>query len=372
MEWYQISNEADIPSPALLVYPERIRENIRRMIAIAGDARRLRPHVKTHKLPPVVQMQLAAGISRFKCATLSEARMLAATGAQDVLVAYPLYGPAWGQLAQLIQGFPSTIFSALIDHAGHLREAERAAQAQGQALGVFLDLDVGMERTGTKPGPAALAICQAIAASPWLQLRGLHLYDGHLRQAKRAEREAACQQAFRPVQELRQELARVGIPIEELICGGSPTFPLHAQHADRTLSPGTTLLWDDTYSRGLPDMDFLHAAVAFTRVVSKPGQGKICLDLGHKAIAAEMPHPRAAIFGIPDYEATVHSEEHLVLQTPAAESFAPGDCLYAIPRHICPTMALHDGVWAVEGHRAVARWPVVARGREVLQLESQA
>jgi D-serine deaminase-like pyridoxal phosphate-dependent protein len=372
MEWYHITNEADIPSPALLVYPERIRENIRRMIAIAGGPQRLRPHVKTHKLPQVVQMQLAAGIRRFKCATLSEARMLADTGAEDVLVAYPLYGPAWQQLGQLIQSFPKTVFSALIDHAEQLREAERAAQAQGQPLGVFLDLDVGMERTGIKPGPQAQAICQSIADSPWLQLRGLHLYDGHLRQSSRAEREAACQQAFLPVQALQQRLGGAGILVDELVCGGSPTFPLHAQYPERTLSPGTTLLWDDTYSQGLPDMDFLHAAVAFTRVVSKPGQGKICLDLGHKAIAAEMPHPRAAIFGIPVYEATVHSEEHLVLATPAAEAFSPGDCLYAIPRHICPTMALHDGVWVVEGHRAVARWPVVARGREVLQLQSQA
>ena len=156
-----------------------------------------------------------------------------------------------------------------------------------------------------------------------------------------------------------------GLAPGELVCGGSPTFPLHAQHPERTLSPGTTLLWDAGYSTKFLDMDFLHAAVAFTRIVSKPGKNKLCLDLGHKAVASEMPPPRAAFFGIPEYELAVHSEEHKVIAFEGAEGYEVGDCLYAIPRHICPTMALHGQVWAVEGNRAAEQWPVVARERAV-------
>ncbi len=365
MDWYKISNEPDIPSPTMLVFPDRIRENIRRMAAIAGSPQRLWPHVKTHKLPQVVRMQLEAGINRFKCATIREARMAAEAGAAEILMAYPLYGPAVEQLFGLIARYPDTRFSAIVDNPQHGRWLEAAALSHARPLDVFLDLDVGMERTGIKPGREALQLYRTIAGSAWLNARGLHIYDGHMHIPDREEREMACAACFAPVTELIQALEADGLKPEELICGGSPSFPIHAQHPERILSPGTTLLWDVGYSSKFRDMDFLHAALAFTRVVSKPGKGKLCLDLGHKAIASEMQPPRAAIFGIPDYELAVHSEEHMVIAFGEAEKYSVGDCLYAIPRHICPTMALHSHVWAVEGGRAVEAWPVVAREREV-------
>ena len=79
--WYTVSNVADIPSPALLVYPDRVEENIRRMIAVAGGVGRLRPHMKTNKLPEVVRMHIDQGITKFKCATIAEAEMAATAGA---------------------------------------------------------------------------------------------------------------------------------------------------------------------------------------------------------------------------------------------------------------------------------------------------
>ncbi|MCB0597386.1 MAG: D-TA family PLP-dependent enzyme [Lewinellaceae bacterium] len=365
MEWYQISNESAVPSPAMLLFPDRIRENIRRMVAIAGSPERLRPHVKTHKLPQIVRMQLEAGIRRFKCATLSEAKMVAETGAADILMAYPLYGPAVEQLFRLIAQYPGIQFSAIVDNPRHCGWLEAAAQSHGHPLDVFLDLDVGMERTGFKPGEQALELYRAMARSPWLRPQGLHLYDGHLHIPSRTEREKACDACFAPVKQMIQVLEAEGLAPGEVICGGSPTFPIHAQHPERTLSPGTTLLWDARYAAQFQDMDFLHAAVAFTRVVSKPGKDKLCLDLGHKAIASEMQPPRAAFFGISEYELAVHSEEHKVIAFEGAHRYAVGDCLYAIPTHICPTMALHGRVWAVEGNRAGEQWPVVARERAV-------
>jgi D-serine deaminase-like pyridoxal phosphate-dependent protein len=78
-----------------------------------------------------------------------------------------------------------------------------------------------------------------------------------------------------------------------------------------------------------------------------------------------MVHPRVQIFGLEDAQAVVHSEEHLVLQTPRADQYRVGDTLYGLPRHICPTMALHSEVWAVRDGRAAERWPVTARARRV-------
>ncbi|MEO6626862.1 MAG: alanine racemase, partial [Burkholderiaceae bacterium] len=92
-EWYEISNAADIPSPTLLLYPSRIEQNLQRMISMAGGVSRLRPHVKTHKLPQIIAMKRAAGIHKFKVSTIAEAEMTAASGGEDILLAYQPIGP---------------------------------------------------------------------------------------------------------------------------------------------------------------------------------------------------------------------------------------------------------------------------------------
>src|SRR5579862_8995026 len=109
--WYQVANIGEVPSPALLIYPDRVEENVRRMLSMAVDVGRLRPHIKTHKLPEVVRMQLAQGITRFKAATIAEAEMAAAGGAPDVLLAYQPVGPNVARLVELTRRFPTTTFS---------------------------------------------------------------------------------------------------------------------------------------------------------------------------------------------------------------------------------------------------------------------
>lgn len=368
MSWYKINNETGIPSPAILLYPDRIQANIQRMLAIAGGPGRLRPHVKTHKLPPVIRMQVEAGITRFKCATLAEAVMVAENGGTDILMAYPLYGPAIGQLLELTGRYPAIRFAAIVDNMAQADEMEQQAEAAGWPLDVFLDLNVGMERTGIRPGPEAAALYRRLANSNWLRPRGLHVYDGHLGISDPEAREAACNAGFEPVNGLIRHLDAAGLHPDELVCGGTPTFPIHAKHPERSLSPGTVLLWDWGYSTKFPDLPFQYAAVLFTRVVSKPAPHKLCLDLGHKAVASEMPPPRVHLFGIPAYEHLTHSEEHLVVTFDGAERCTPGDCLYGIPTHICPTMALHDFVWAVSNQEAAEKWHVTARTRELASL----
>ena len=76
-----------------------------------------------------------------------------------------------------------------------------------------------------------------------------------------------------------------------------------------------------------------------------------------------MPHPRIVLFGLTDATPVVHSEEHLVMETPHVERFAVGDCLYGIPWHICPTVALHSELIVVRNGHAKERWKVAARDR---------
>ena len=91
--WYLLVNAADVFSPALLVYPDRIECNIKKMLEIAGSIHKLRPHVKTHKIPEIIKLQMKYGIYKFKCATISETEMVARCGAKDILMAIQPVGP---------------------------------------------------------------------------------------------------------------------------------------------------------------------------------------------------------------------------------------------------------------------------------------
>src|SRR6188474_156536 len=130
-DWYKVSNVDDVASPALLVYPDRVEENIRRMIQIAGGVDRLRPHMKTNKLPEVIRMQMTQGIMKYKCATIAEAEVAAACSVPDLLLAYQPVGPNVKRLVQLVKKFPSTRFSALVDDEGAVQALSRAASEAG-------------------------------------------------------------------------------------------------------------------------------------------------------------------------------------------------------------------------------------------------
>lgn len=359
--WYKITNESEVFTPSVLVYPERIQENIRRMIKIAGDVSRLRPHVKTHKMAEVVQLQVQQNITKFKCATLTELEMTAANGGTDILLAYPLLGPDIKKYFSIVKKYPQIKFSVLVDHEKSIHDLTREAQIQQQKVNVFIDIDNGMHRTGIEPEPA-FDLALSISKNPWSNLTGLHIYDGHIHVSDFKTREEQCESDFSAANKLVEKLKAAGIEIGELACGGTFTFPIHAKYRNRTLCPGTPILWDAGYEKSIPDLDFQVAAVLAGRVISKP-HGKVCFDLGHKAMASEMPQPRLEFLELQMDSIENQSEEHLVISTPKADELNPGDFVYAVPVHICPTIALHERVYVVENNKAVGTWEVTARKR---------
>jgi D-threonine aldolase len=363
MSWYSVDNLDAVPSPALLVYPDRVAQNIRRMVEIAGGAGRLRPHVKTNKLPEVVRMHVDQGIVRFKCATIAEAEMSAAAGARDMLLAYQPVGPNIARFVRLIRAFPATRFSAVVDDPAVVRALSDAAVAAGVTLDLFVDLDGGMHRTGIAPGPGAVALYRLLATLPGLRAAGIHMYDGHVKGADPADRRQAADEAFGHVAGMRRALGDAGLDVPAIVVGGTPSFPFHATRPEVECSPGTTVFWDAGYTTNLPDMPFVPAIVLLTRVISRPAPNRLCLDLGHKAVASENPHPRAVLFGLEEAKAVGHSEEHLVLETDRAADFPVGSAIYGIPWHVCPTVALHNEAVVVRDGRAGERWQIVARAR---------
>lgn len=368
-EWYRVSNEEELDSPSLLVFPERIHTNISRMVEMAGSADRLRPHVKTYKMPEVVRAQMARGIDRFKCATIAEAEMVAGCDVSDLLLAYQPLGPKIRRLLTLVERFPGTRFSAIVDNPGVMKEIAQVFHGAGRSLPLFIDIDVGMNRTGIVPGPGALDLYRALAETDGVEAAGLHVYDGHIRDRDIEERRAHVEKDWAEARTLIRDIRAAGLPDPVVIAGGTPTFPVHAARdtggVKTELSPGTLLFWDRGYDEGLPEQPFESAAILMTRVVSKPAEGRITVDLGTKAVASEMVPPRAWFPELPGAKAVGHNEEHLVLEVDGAEGYAVGDCLYAIPWHICPTVALQGEVTVVEAGRATGTWTVAARNRRI-------
>lgn len=353
------------PTPALIVDRQGVAANLAAMLQVAGEPARLVPHVKTHKMPAVVRLQQQAGIDQFKCATLAEAQMLARCGVRWVLVAYPLVGPHLRRLMALARAFPKVRFGTLVDDAKVLQQLADEAAAAAVTIDVLLDLDVGQQRTGVPPGPAARQLYRQLATSPALCAAGLHAYDGHVKEQSLEARTAMVDACFRAVKRLRSELISAGYPVPRLIAGGTPTMTVHARHVDRLLSPGTCVFWDAGYGEKFPDLPFVPAAAVLTRVVSKPGPQRLCLDLGYKAVASNHPDPRVVFPELPAARQAIHNEEHLVIEAPGAESLTVGDVLVAVPYHICPTCALYPEAIVVDAGEVVDRWPIVARDREL-------
>ena len=365
--WYEPKNPQNIFSPALLIYPHRIEANIKHLIEIAGTVTRLRPHVKTHKMPQIVAMHQKYGINKLKCATIAEAEMVANCGIPDVLLAYQPVGPTQQRLVALAHRFPETQFGCLVDNERVLRELAAVIAQSDVQLNVWIDVDNGNGRTGIQPGLAAENLAKLIHDTPQLTFAGFHVYDGQFTGYAIEARTVKATEAFTPVQEMVKHLAAEGIEVGNIVAGGSPTFSIHALKAEIDLSPGTYVLWDMGYSTLCPELPFVPAAVLLTRVVSKPTANRLCLDLGHKAVAAENPlDKRVRFFNAPAAQYIDQKEEHLVIEVANGEDFNIGDTLYGVPWHICPTVALHQEATVInEEGIVVAQWPIVARNRKL-------
>jgi D-serine deaminase-like pyridoxal phosphate-dependent protein len=364
-DWFSVKEIEKISTPCLLVFPDRIEHNIQEMLRIAGSPEKLRPHIKTYKMAEVIQKQQKYGIHKFKCATIAEAELLASVGAKDILLAMQPVGPNIVRFFDLAENYPDSEFSCLVDNDTIAQQLSKEGKNRGESIGIFIDINNGMNRTGIVPGNGVVELFKLLISTKYLNPRGFHVYDGHLRISDFEERKKACADALQPVLELKTELETEGLEVESVIVGGSPTFPAHAHRDDIVLSPGTTLLWDAGYGSKFPEMNFQHAAVLVTRLISKPAPNQLCLDLGHKSLASEMPFPRVQFLNTDDFEQLSQSEEHFLISVKNPENYKIGDVFYTVPMHICPTVAKYPFVNTVSEGRVTGTWRVAARDHKI-------
>ncbi|MBK9017503.1 MAG: hypothetical protein IPM82_27550 [Saprospiraceae bacterium] len=213
----------------------------------------------------------------------------------------------------------------------------------------------------------AIELYLACSKLKGIQPIGLQAYDGHIRDMDFEKREASCNEAFKAVEYVSAQIINDWLKAPIIIAGGSPTFPIHRKRRVEC-GPGTFVYWDKGYTDLCPEQPFKPAAVLVTRVISLPDATKVCLDLGHKSVAAENEISKRVYF--PNYPNLIpigQSEEHLVLEAGANHGFKVGDVLIGIPYHICPTIALYERAIVVENGIANAEWKTTARDRKITQ-----
>lgn len=362
---YQLQDADLILTPALLIYPEIVEANISATLRmVANDANRWRPHIKTAKIGAVVRRLIARGIRNFKCSTTLELLTACQAGASDVLVAFAVMGANAHRVRELAEQFPATQVSVLIE------TAEQAEPWTGTKVGIFIDVNSGMNRTGMSTEQAREIV--KLAASLRDAFRGLHFYDGHVSGFSLPEREARTHAGYDKLIELVEQFKAEHLDVGEVITSGTPAAPYAGSYSGfrdagfiHRISPGTVVYNDLTSLEQLPEYGYGAAGLVLTTVVSHPTAGSVTCDAGHKSVSVDAGVPNCAVLGWPHLRPSKPSEEHLPIESADGASLpALGSKLYLLPRHVCPTVNNFDEAVMVTNGTVLATERVSARGHE--------
>lgn len=366
---YALADVEDVLTPALVLYPELIAANIERTLELLdGDAERWRVHIKTAKLEHTLRALMEHGVRNFKCATTLELLVGCRSGAVDILLAYPTMGANARRVREIARQFPDTRISVLAENQ------EQVRQWSGSGVGIFIDINPGMNRTGIDEGRGETIVSGAHAAvETGLEFRGLHYYDGQYGSVAEPELTQATHRGYNRLLQLVSQLERSGVTVQEVITSGTPTFPSSLAHEGlrrgkfiHRVSPGTVVYCDASSLQQLPSKyGYRAAALVLTRVVSHPHAGIVTCDAGHKTVSADAGVPTCVVVGHPELTPLSPSEEHLPLAVREG-AVAPelGEVLYLLPRHVCPTVNNFNDALLVRNGRIESIEPVSARGRE--------
>ena len=374
---YAVSGIEDVLTPALVMYPDVIAANIERTLELLdGNADRWRVHIKTAKLARTLRMLTDRAIRNFKCATTLELLVACRNGAPDVLLAYPVMGANARRVQDIAQQFPNVGISVLAENE------EQAQQWRASRVGLFIDINPGMNRTGIEQSQTnkIVSLARSIVDAA-LDFRGLHYYDGQYGNLPEPERTQAAHRGYDHLLRIVNELERLGINVPEVITSGTPTFPCSLAYEGfrrgnfvHRVSPGTIVYCDASSLQQLPTVyGYRPAVMVLTRVVSHPHLGIVTCDAGHKAVSADAGVPTCVVLGHPELTPLSPSEEHLPIAVKAVKKGATpqlGEALYLLPRHICPTVNNFDAALLVRNGNIESMESVSARGHEAPLLQT--
>jgi D-serine deaminase-like pyridoxal phosphate-dependent protein len=354
-------------TPAALVDLDKLTRNIRIMADIARDAGiKLRPHIKTHKIPEIARMQLEAGAVGITCAKVSEAEVMARAGIRDILIAYPVVGEH--QIEKLLTLLDDCQVTVGFDSAYGAEKINEAARKRGIVVPLYMIINTGGERDGVLPGQEALELARRVAHLEHVRTKGIMTHEGHVYQAKDAdELKALAHDAGRKMVETAELLRQSGIPIEEVSMGSTPACRSGAVVQGVTEWRPGTYVFNDVRELDLVTPPEECALTILATVVSHPAPNRFILDAGSKTLTSEISGRRGYgyIKEAPSAVIDRLSEEHGVVIADDPNVLQIGQRVEIIPNHICPVVNLMDKVYAVRNGQVAAEWPVEARGKIV-------
>ncbi len=361
---YAIKDPGRIVTPALLIYPEQVDANIRAAIKLAdNDPNRWRPHIKTAKLGYTLRRLLEHGVKNFKCSTTLELLAACQLNAADVLVAFAVMGANRERILEIAEQYAKTRISVLVE------SAEQVASWRNTGIGMFIDVNSGMNRTGVDQDSVSdlLALGRNIGSA----LRGLHYYDGHMSGFPPEERQNAAFSGYDHLLKAVEAFGETGLPVEEVITSGTPAAPFGIAYPGfrnasfiHRISPGTVVYNDMVSLQQLPGYGFAPAAFVLSTVISHPLARQVTCDAGHKSVSADAGVPTCSVLGHPELTPLKPSEEHLPVQSASDAVPELGSKLYLLPRHVCPTVNNFDHALLVVDGEIRGIESVTARGHE--------
>ena len=349
-------NIDQLETPVPVIDLDRVEHNLAKMQAYCDlHNLKLRPHIKTHKLPMFALRQLALGAGGITCQKLGEAEVMADAGVTDILLSYPMIGPA--KASRLAALAKRVAMRVAVDNPVALATVASAAREAGAEIGVLVEFDSGGMRTGVVTVDEALELAQAIVATEGLRFDGLMTYPSSAETA-------------RFVAAAKQRLGGAGIEIRVVSGGGTPNaWSQHEIEGLTELRVGTYIYHDRaTVGVGAATLDecalHLHATV-----VSRPTETRAIIDAGSKSLSSDRVAPSVGdgyglILEYPDAIIERLNEEHGILDlTHSARKPAIGERVRIVPNHVCVVTNLHDEVVTSRHGLVEATMPVAARGR---------
>jgi D-serine deaminase-like pyridoxal phosphate-dependent protein len=359
---------SELTTPALLVDGPVLVKNVRAMAERASRAGvELRPHVKTHKSPPIAELQRQHGAAGFTAATLREAEMLVEHGHDDILLAYPPVGE-W-RLERLVEVAREARVRVILDSEEALAGLDAACRRSSVAIGWLWEVDSGVGRIGSVPGGATAERVAPLAERYQnAKFDGVMTFAGHAYGAQSPDelREVAADER-RAVRETADAFATLGVEARARSVGTTPTsHQLESRDGVTEIRPGNYVFYDATQvALELVDLDRC-ALSALATVVSRPDPRRLILDCGSKALAAERLTERTRGFGLvlgrPELVVERLFEEHAIVVAAQPIPDRIGDRLRVVPNHSCASANLHERLFVVDRDEIVDEWPVEARG----------
>jgi len=331
-------HKSEIDTPALLLYMDAVERNIVKMAHFFSDKKcELRPHMKTHKLPMIAHKQIEAGAIGITCAKLGEARVFFESGIKSILIANEIVGDKKVQRLVNLSGYGDLI--VCVDHFENARDISEAAGHLGREINVLVEVNVGLNRCGVRPGKPALELVQKITRLKNLVFRGVMGYEGGLFIKDLEEKGEKCRERNRLLVETKEFIEKNGFPVEIVSAGGSNTFYLTGLYPGiRDIQVGSYVTMDA--HNAYYGLDFEQAITVLTTVISRLEKDRAVTDAGMKALSSDEGLPICKEPGI--IVSNLNEEHgHLRIENPDRD-LSVGDKIEIIPSHGCTTIPLYD------------------------------